>query len=182
MGEFDYMSLLNEESTKEQYTSYIEQHKSNVRKGADWIIENLPELLVELGVTKEALLDRAEEHDASKYSPEEFDAYAEFFYGKEKTEKVKNDFDLAWLHHQHKNPHHWQYWLLQEDDRELIALDMPNEYILEMICDWWAFSWKDHNLKEIFSWYNKNKDIILLSPKTRETVGHILGKLKQSLN
>ena len=93
MGEFDYMSLLNEESTKEQYTSYIEQHKSNVRKGADWIIENLPELLVELGVTKEALLDRAEEHDASKYSPEEFDAYAEFFYGKEKTEKVKNDFD-----------------------------------------------------------------------------------------
>lgn len=28
---------------------------------------------------------------------------------------VKEAFDLAWLKHQKRNPHHWQYWLLIND-------------------------------------------------------------------
>ena len=30
-------------------------------------------------------------------------------------EDVEHDFDVAWLHHQKRNKHHWQYWLLSPD-------------------------------------------------------------------
>ena len=32
-------------------------------------------------------------------------------------------------------------------------LEMPYDYIIEMICDWWSFSWQSGNLYEIFKWY-----------------------------
>ena len=60
---------------------------------------------------------------------------------------------------------------------------MPRHYIIEMICDWWAFSWKSGNLMEIFDWYNKHKDYMKLSEATRNTVVRILaliaGKLEE---
>lgn len=56
-------------------------------------------------------------------------------------------------------------------------MDMPYEYILEMICDWWAFSWSKGNLGEIFTWYEEHKNYMKLSPKTRKTVEDILDKI-----
>ena len=58
---------------------------------------------------------------------------------------------------------------------------MPYVFIVEMIADWWSFSWKTGNLNEIFSWYDKNKKGILLSDKTRKTVEHILDALKKKI-
>ncbi|MCB5918336.1 DUF5662 family protein [Lachnospiraceae bacterium 210521-DFI.3.101] len=58
---------------------------------------------------------------------------------------------------------------------------MPYNYILEMVCDWWAFSWQKENLNEIFNWYNEHKDYMKLSPKTRKTVDSILEKMKEKL-
>lgn len=57
-------------------------------------------------------------HDWSKLLPSEFIPYARYFYGFRgmKDAKTKAAFDRAWLLHQNRNPHHWQYWLLQEDD------------------------------------------------------------------
>ena len=57
---------------------------------------------------------------------------------------------------------------------------MPFEYIIEMICDWWSFSWKSGNMTEIFDWYEKHKDM-KLNPETRKTVKDILAKMKQKL-
>jgi hypothetical protein len=58
-------------------------------------------------------------HDLSKFRPSEWFAYVNFFYGK-KIESLAKDrqeaFDRAWLHHQRRNPHHWQYWVLTEDN------------------------------------------------------------------
>lgn len=54
-------------------------------------------------------------------------------------------------------------------------------YIIEMICDWWAFSWEKGNLSEIFSWYDEHKDYIKLHPNTRETVEDILWELRGRL-
>lgn len=72
-------------------------------------------------------------HDMSKFLPSEFIPYAHYFYGTwyknedwhgdkrnhipyECTEKgVEEAFDIAWLKHQKRNPHHWQYWLLVND-------------------------------------------------------------------
>ena len=50
-----------------------------------------------------------------------------------------------------------------------------------MICDWWAFSWRNGDLTEIFDWYGKHKDYMKLSDKTRKTVEGILSKIKDKL-
>ena len=99
---------LNESST--QYDIYLSEHISNVVKGFEWIRENAPELLE--GTTPNLEIE-IENHDASKYSDEEYDAYDNYFYGHysdDMKSQVEYDFDVAWNHHQKNNPHHWQYW------------------------------------------------------------------------
>ena len=104
-----------------------------------------------------------------------------YFYGGNRSYEVRNEFDKAWLHHIHNNPHHWQYWVLLKDDGDIGVLDMPTNYIIEMICDWWSFSWNDGDLFEIFNWYGTNKDIIKLSAWTKITVENILNIMKTIL-
>lgn len=50
----------------------------------------------------------------------------------------KENFDMAWLHHQKRNKHHWQRWELVNgsDEPQRVALPMPEKYCLEMIADW----------------------------------------------
>ena len=164
------------------YDEYLKEHKANVRKAFEWIRDNLPDLVIG---------DRDYEwqicfnHDASKTKVDEYDAYDEYFYGndKDKTKKVLDDFNRAWLLHIHRNPHHYQYWVLINDDPEegMVVLDMPYHYILEMICDWWSFSWKSGNLFEIFAWYEQRKEYMKLSDTTRMVVESILEKIKAKL-
>ena len=161
-----------------QYNDYLEQHIANVVKGYDWLSTNLPHLLVGASNIRKQLLD----HDQSKYAPEEYSPYDEYFYGKETPEVVEN-FQRAWLRHIHHNTHHWQYWVLINDDpgegEKLI--EMPYNYIIEMICDWWAFSWKKGELSEIFSWYDEHASYIKLAPETRKTVEDILWEIRDRL-
>ena len=58
---------------------------------------------------------------------------------------------------------------------------MPEEYALEMVCDWWAFSHKSGNLKEIFDWYKSHKKNMILHEKTRKFVEDLLDKIKEIL-
>jgi hypothetical protein len=54
--------------------------------------------------------------DLSKFDDAEYEAYDKYFHGPSKTAEVKAAFDVAWLHHIHMNPHHWQHWVLVNDD------------------------------------------------------------------
>ena len=67
------------------------------------------------------------------------------------------------------------------DDGTSTVLDMDYPYIIEMICDWWSFSWERGDLYLIFDWYNTRKKGIRLSKKTRATVEDILAKLEDRL-
>lgn len=162
-----------------EYNLYLEEHKANVQKGYEWFEANLPELIKGIGEwnTKFA-------HDASKTEEDEYKAYDAYFYGGNRSYKVMQDFNKAWLMHIHRNPHHWQHWVLINDDpiEGIFILDMPMEYIIEMICDWWSFSWKNGNLFEIFNWYEQHRYYIRLSYRTREIVEGILEKMKDKLN
>lgn len=169
-----------------EYDSYLEQHKSNVKKGFDWIKNNLPELIpnnIRLDCL-DLVYQIGFAHDDSKTSEDEYNAYDAYFYGGNRSYQVVQDFNYAWLNHIHRNPHHWQHWILinDEPDEGEIVLDMPENYILEMICDWWAFSWQNENLYEIFDWYDKHKDHMDLSNNTRKTVEDILTKMYDKLN
>ena len=129
-------------------------------------------------------------HDMSKFRPDEFIPYARYFYGDwpdwnkakfqctgypyELTKQgIQVAFDVAWSKHQHRNPHHWQHWLLQEDDGDLKILDIPDKYVDEMLADWKgagrAITGKNDPV-ECRKWYLKNYSKINLSSWTRTRV------------
>lgn len=181
-----------------KYEEYLVQHIGNVQRAYNWIKDNIPSLLDVANYCEEVryygeLDEIIAQHDQSKRNrvPNadeyyelklEYDEYADYFYGV-RDQEVEEKFDLAWLSHIHQNPHHWQHWMLQNDDPEigLRLLDMPYVFIVEMVCDWWAFSWKSGNLYEIFDWYKTNKNGILLSDKTRVTLENILSGINAKL-
>lgn len=161
-----------------EYDKYINEHKRNVQFAIDWMKTYLPWL-------DQEALSKAElsiiNHDESKYSDAEYDAYDKYFYG-EKTEKVKENFDYAWNHHQKTNPHHWQYWVLINDDNKGDrALAMPLHYIYEMVADWWSFSISKDKPDEIFEWYMSHKDKMILHKKTKEAVEKILQAMAEKI-
>lgn len=153
-----------------EYDNYLIQHRGNVYRGYEWIRDNIPDVLKVNPQVYEWQLQYG--HDKSKYDPEEYAAYDAYFYGNNLSYQVVQDFKIAWLRHIHQNPHHWQHWILINDDpgEGEVILDMPYNYIVEMICDWWAFSWAKGNLYEIFSWYDEHKEYMKLSNKTRKFV------------
>lgn len=168
-----------------EYDTYLAEHKANVAKGFYWIRENLPELVNNdkcRGVDLEHQICFA--HDASKSELDEYEAYDAYFYGGNRSYAVCEEFKYAWLRHIHRNPHHWQYFVLNMDspDEGEIVLDMPVNYIIEMVMDWWAFSWAKGNLTEIFKWYDEHKGYMKLSDKTRKTVELILNDIRVKLD
>ena len=166
-----------------KYDEYIIEHKSNVTKAYDWLCKNLPEIFPDEAVKSMVEWQCTNAHDQSKYDKEEYDAYDKYFYGNRSYEVVQN-FNYAWLQHIHKNPHHWQHWILINDDSELgiIALEIPLNYIIEMICDWWSFSWRSGNLYEIFDWYAKHRDGIRMNTVSRKIVEDILNRIRTKLD
>jgi hypothetical protein len=131
--------------TKEQaqYAEYLTQHITNVKRGYFWIKENAPEILD--GCDKEKVEANLIVHDESKYSNEEYDAYSKFFYG-ERTAAVRRAFKAACMHHFMNNPHHPEWWM---------GMDMTQEALVEALCDWWSFSWKENNMNDIFDFWKK---------------------------
>lgn len=150
----------------------------------------------QLGIPWLALL-----HDNSKFRPSEWFAYVEFFYGGphpewasitgyEKThyfdfarrrskEGVKEAFDYAWLHHQKRNKHHWQYWVLTNDTEGVRALFMPDRYRREMLADWKGAGRAINGVEDALGWYRKNRDKMTLHPETRRWVEDTLGYVRE---
>jgi len=118
-------------------------------------------------------------HDLSKFLPSEWFPYASFFYGKKNTEgyfhKPGTDeaFDLAWLKHIHRNPHHWQYWRLREDDGGTKLISMPPKYVKEMLADWRGAG-KAQGFAELGPWYAKNHRKIELHEETRDLLHSLM--------
>ena len=159
---------------------------------------------------KRCLYWRGIVHDWSKFLPGEFLPYAQYFYGEKYPsiyeyhgdhrnfalnsgyykEAVERAFDRAWLAHQHRNPHHWQHWVLREDSGATKVLPMPYRCAMEMVCDWIGAGRAIHRVtpdpndpcKEARQWYLKNKDKILLHDETRRDVEIELCMWKEKAN
>ena len=186
-----------------EYDAYLYNHITNVYRGYEWILAYVPQdkiskIFPDLNYAN--LEFNIVNHDKSKYSLDEYNAYNNYFYGSNnKSKKVLDDFNKAWLHHIHRNKHHWQHWCLITDDGDKtikeykpIGLDIPDDFIVEMICDWWAFSWQRHfelntndpiaGLYEIFDWYDKHRNAIIFSTNTRKKVENFLHVLKDTID
>jgi hypothetical protein len=131
-------------------------------------------------------------HDWSKFRPSEFFPYAEHFYGAGKDISAGRDetgyykptdtgypaFDFAWLLHQKRNKHHWQWWILPEDEGGVKLIPIQPKYRLEMLCDWLgASAAQGHggDIASVRAWYDKNGHKMQLYPYTREWVEKALG-------
>lgn len=163
---------------QEEYENYVIEHKANVKKFADWLVENLPDLFD--GCDVDMFYDVIEEHDESKFSEEEFEPYAKKFYGPQdvngKPLAYVPGYDEAWKHHWMNNEHHPEHWLGE---------DMPLIYILEMLCDWGSFSIKAGNMRELSDfYYNKAKDDEEknLSDNTKKIIEEIINKINSRLD
>lgn len=167
----------------QKYDEYIQEHKDNVNKAFTWIKKNIPEVF-DKDILRDTEYNCIYGHDLSKSNLDEYNAYNAYFYGNNRSFEVVEEFNRAWLLHIHRNPHHWQYWVLINDDPKKgeILIDMPDCYIIEMICDWWSFSWKKNDMYEIFKWYKERKDYIKLSDNTRKKVERILDAMHAKLD
>ena len=166
-----------------EYDQYLAQHTANVEKSFHWIVQNTPELIMTMPAFMEVSDQICVNHDLSKMGIGEYAAYDAYFYGKNRSHQVVLDFKKAWLHHIHLNSHHWQHWVLVNDEPKegIVALEMPFNYILEMVCDWWAFSWAKGDLHTIFKWWDEHKEYMRLHANTRSTVVHILRVIETKL-
>lgn len=167
-----------------EYDDYLSEHISNVQKAGEWMLSYgvVPFDKFEIRRRFGEILAK---HDESKHSVEEYGPYDEYFYGDaddEDRKVIENCFNYAWLHHIHNNPHHWQYWVLHNDNGPVTLLEMPEEEVYHMIADWWSFSWKEENLNTVFDWYEEHKDKMLLHENTRRLVESTLAKIKDLIS
>lgn len=163
------------------YFDYVVKHAENVRMvweklwklvdgiGIDYWIEDFEFFTINGNI---------EYHDVSKFSAQEFWGYAQYFYPENGREKNKNAFDFSWNHHQKHNPHHWEYWLMYENGK-IAAKRIPFSYLIEMLCDWGAMSYKFKNLPS--EWYSKQTHI-LIHEKSKLLIERWLPKLDEAIS
>ena len=168
LNAFGLLNMINEglDKYQEEYKEYVIEHKERVTKFADWLKKNCPDVFE--GVDPDTFMELIDEHDESKFSEEEFEPYAQKWYG---DKKETGEYELAWEHHYMNNEHHPEYW-----DGE----DMPYIYILEMICDWGSFSIASGDMKELSDFYfNKAKadPEKSLSDATQEIIEDIISRI-----
>lgn len=126
-------------------------------------------------------------HDLSKFDPREWLPYARYFYGPKapqrrdstgyyKAAETGDDaFDFAWLLHQKRNKHHWQWWTLPLDDGGTKTLAMPDRYRREMLADWRGAGRAQGYGDNTPQWYETNKAKMQLHPETRAWIEQQLG-------
>ena len=78
-------------------------------------------------------------HDLSKYSWTEFSEGARYWQGTRSpndAEREDKGYSEAWMHHQGRNRHHFEYWTdYSPADRKIKPVEMPLSYVVEMFCD-----------------------------------------------
>ena len=132
---------------------------------------------------------RALVHDWTKFTPAEWGPYVHSFYnpdGSKRNTKTDSgtldssrlayDFAFAWLHHQKTNAHHWQFWLLVNDEDGTAALEMPETYVREMLADWAGAGQAITGKVDPAGWYRRNGEKMIFHPATRVLVEELLSR------
>ena len=124
-------------------------------------------------------------HDWTKFLPSEWSPYVNHFYGDKppnldgetgynhQFDAGKLAFNIAWNHHQKRNDHHWQYWVMNFDDGGTEVLPMPTVCRSEMLADWRGAG-RAQGKPDTRAWYRVNRDNMLLHPETRHFIDTML--------
>ncbi len=161
-----------------RYLRYVIRHKWFVLyAGIRWTKAPLWRLLI---------------HDWSKFRPSEWFPYVDTFYGEHaRLKREENDdfryavaanrreaaFDRAWLFHINRNPHHWQHWILLEDEGGGKTVYMPERFVREMVADWLGAGRAITGSWDLREWYAKHRDKVTLHSRSRWILEQILKNL-----
>lgn len=113
-------------------------------------------------------------HDWSKFHPTEFWESVKYYQGNISPIpfcKSLNKISMAWQHHKGHNPHHYEYWTDNYDNIKFTCHNMPYEYVMEMLADWFAagrtYKGKSFKIKDEVEWWQekrKNKNLAISEP------------------
>jgi len=112
-------------------------------------------------------------HDFSKFSRVEWKPYVDKFYG---DGGERDQFDVAWNHHQKANSHHWQYWV-EPEHGNFRMIEMPEQDVFEMVADWAGAGRGITGESNPTEWYEEQYQKIMLHPRTRILVEIVLAKV-----
>ena len=153
---------------KKLYFKYVMEHKNNILKAYDEMLKCKDlEWIMQDPLIQVRLLIRAHNHDDSKLSKEEFNAYRKHYFPIDIEEFNANaaDYQKAWDHHKTHNDHHWQARINWKDEDFNINTELA---CLENIMDWLAVGYKFNDRP--YEYYEQNKDKIILPKKQREFI------------
>lgn len=146
-----------------RYASYVVRHK--------WFV-------FRAGLKTGAPIGRLLIHDLSKLRPSEWAPYTERFYGDNAGHLDKDGesdaFQLAWTRHWHRNPHHWEHWLIFQDDGSMRGWQMPDGLVREMVADWMGAGRAITGRWEAGAWYDTNGHRMTLHADTRVLVNELI--------
>lgn len=121
-------------------------------------------------------------HDLSKFSREEWTSYVNKFFSNKPFSPL-DDYELmfsyGWNQHQKFNKHHWQYWLLIKNDGVIDPLEIPIEYIYEMVADWIAVGYVLGG--SVWDWWAANKDKIVMHERSKSLVDVVIDRVKTEM-
>ncbi|MEG0077392.1 DUF5662 family protein [Anaerorhabdus sp.] len=137
-------------------------------------------LCFKMGLYKQGLL-----HDLSKYSWVEFSSGARYYQGYRSpidAEKEDIGYSLGWLHHKGKNKHHWEYWL-DKNKTGVFPIEVPFNYVQEMICDRIAacmiYKGKDYTQSTAYDYFMNGTDRLYMHPNTAKKIEELLTLVKE---
>lgn len=119
-------------------------------------------------------------HDMSKFRPSEFFPYARALYSKTgKSQWTDSDeFDKAWLLHQHRNKHHWQYWVVLNDSGTFTPVNPDIRYTKELVADYLAMTYNPDIKDSAIDFFDKIRDRIRLHPEALQNISRFLYKYR----
>ncbi|WP_299997314.1 DUF5662 family protein [uncultured Clostridium sp.] len=194
--------MLTVEEQEQNYRNYIDTHRANVRKAYEKVVKPYAEKY--LSPQSVEILDRnIEQHDEDKDIDFIFQAYRKNHFPVDEKEKEssKEEYNIAWNYHKKVNPHHWEFFL-DDNDEDFVNLELIEEEeeiyklaYLEMIADWLSFTFKlaqdqigkgddihtSGDSLEFDDWYNKNRDTIKIHPQLQEWFNPIVQEIIKNL-
>lgn len=125
-------------------------------------------------------------HDLSKYTPTEFIPGMRYYKGDRSPnvgERKENGFSRAWLHHQGRNKHHFEYWAdYNPETHRKEPVRMPVRYLIEMFCDRVAASkiyyGKDYDQAKPFEYFNEGRKRRWMHEETSQKLEELLIMLR----
>ncbi len=126
-------------------------------------------------------------HDLSKYTPTEFIPGARYYQGTRSPNEGEREaigYSTAWIHHQGRNKHHFEYWKDYDYVTKLIKpVPMPDKYIKEMFCDRVAaskiYKGKDYTDDAPLQYLLRGNKTRFIHPETQAKIEFLLTMLAE---